>query len=56
MKHTEHEYIQAGYKFEREKISAHTLRQMIESEHYTDREEARRLIERGRIEARQVPA
>lgn len=56
MKHTEHDYIDAGYRFEQGKIAAHTLRQMIESEHYTERDEARRLIEIGRQEARKTPA
>ena len=54
MKHTEHEYIQAGYQYERGRIVAQTLRAMIESEHRDDRAEARRLIEQGRTEARQV--
>jgi len=54
MKHTEHDYIQAGYKYERQKIAAQTLRAMIESEHPHDRTEARRLIEQGRAEARQA--
>ena len=54
MKHTEHAYIEAGYKYERGQIQAQTLRQMIETEHYTDHQEARRLIEQGRAEARQV--
>lgn len=54
MKHTEHEYIRAGFQFERDKIAAQTLRAMIESEHPNDRTEARRLIEQGREEARQV--
>ena len=52
MKHTEHEYILAGFQFERDKIAAQTLRAMIESEHPNDRTEARRLIEQGRAEAR----
>ena len=54
MKHTENDYIQAGYKFERGQIAAQTLRAMLESEHRDDRAEARHLIERGRQEARQV--
>jgi len=54
MKHTEHDYIEAGYKFERGQIQAQTLRAMIEAEHIDDRTEARRLIERGRQEAREV--
>ena len=54
MKHTEHEYIEAGYRYERGRIVAQTLRAMIESEHRDDRAEARRLIGQGRTEARQV--
>jgi len=52
VKHTEHEYIKAGYQYERGRIVAQTLRAMIESEHRDDRAEARRLIEQGRAEAR----
>jgi hypothetical protein len=52
MKHTENEYIQAGYKFERGRIQADILRMMIESEHISNRAEARRLIDQGRAEAR----
>lgn len=52
MKHTESDYIRAGYRFERGQIPAESLRHMIEQEHPDDKTEARRLIERGRIEAR----
>ena len=52
MKHTEREYIQAGYDFARGRIQADILRMMIESEHISDRAEARRLIDQGRTEAR----
>jgi hypothetical protein len=52
MKHTENEYIQAGYEFERGEIKADILRMMIESEHISNRAEARRLIDQGRAEAR----
>ena len=52
MKHTEHAYIEAGYKYERGQIQAQTLRQMIETENPTNQTEARRLIEQGRQEAR----
>ena len=52
MKHTEREYIQAGYDFERGRIQADILRLMIESEHISDRAEARRLIDQGRTEGR----
>jgi len=54
MKHTERDYIEAGYQYERGRIVAQTLRAMIESEHRDDRAEARRLIEQGRAEARLV--
>ena len=52
MKHTENEYIQAGYDFERGRIQAGILRMMIESEHISNRAEARRLIDQGRTEGR----
>ena len=52
MKHNEREYIQAGYDFERGRIHADILRMMIELEHISDRQEARRLIDQGRTEAR----
>lgn len=52
MQHTEHEYIQAGYRYEKGQTPAETLRRMIESELIDDRAEARRLIEQGRQEAR----
>lgn len=52
MTHTEHEYIEAGYKYEQGKTPAETLRRMIEAEDIDDRAEARRLIEQGRQEAR----
>jgi hypothetical protein len=52
MKHTENEYITAGYKFERGTTPAENLRAMIETETIDDRSEARRLIEQGRHEAR----
>lgn len=52
MTHTEHAYIQAGYRYERGQTPAETLRRMIEAEHIEDRAEARRLIEQGRQEAR----
>lgn len=52
MKHTERDYIQAGYDFERGRKSGESIRAMLESEHITDKPEARRLIEQGRAEAR----
>ena len=52
MKHTEREYIQAGYDYECGRIQVDILRMMIESEHISNRAEARRLIDQGRAEAR----
>ena len=57
MKHTEHAYTEAGYKFirantNRARAIADTIRAMLESEEPDDREEARRLIQRGMNEAR----
>jgi len=52
MNHTERDYIQAGFDYERGRIQADILRMMIESEHVSDRQEARRLIDQGRAEAR----
>jgi|APCry1669189599_1035237.scaffolds.fasta_scaffold01089_2 hypothetical protein len=52
MKHTEHEYFEAGYKYEKNKIGGDVLRKMIEAERIEDRDEARRMIEQGRLEAR----
>ena len=56
MNHTEHAYIEAGRKYEQGKTGPDTLRRMIESEAIDDRAEARRLIDQGRQEARQVNA
>lgn len=56
MTHTEHEYHEAGYRYERGQTAAETLRHMLEAEEIDDRTEARRLIEQGRQEARRVPA
>jgi len=53
MNHTEAEYINAGYQFERGTVSGSTVRNMIESERIEDRVEARRLVARGQEEARQ---
>lgn len=54
MKHTEHAYIDAGYRYERGQAAAEALRLMIEAEHIHDRTEARRLIDIGRHEARKA--
>ena len=50
--YTENDYINAGFKFEKRRISAETLRHMIESEKIDERARARELIEKGRQEAR----
>ena len=52
MKHTEADYINAGYRYEKGKTPAETLRHMLEAETPEDRAEARQLIEKGRAEAR----
>ena len=52
MKHTENEYIQAGFDFEKGRKPAQSLRVMIEAEDIDDRAEVRRLVEQGRAEAR----
>jgi hypothetical protein len=57
MKHTEHDYINAGHQYERAApqrapVVAERIRHMLEAEHITDKPEARRLIEQGRAEAR----
>jgi hypothetical protein len=52
MNHTEAEYINAGFHYERGTWSGHTIRQMIESERIEDRAEARRLVARGQQDAR----
>ena len=55
MRHTEADYITAGYRYEVAKQSlaeAQRIRVMLESETPEDPTEARRLIEQGRQEAR----
>ena len=62
MKHTESEYISLGYRYERAKsheagqAAAQAIRALLEAERIDDRAEARQLVERGRVEARQVAA
>lgn len=62
MKHTESEYINLGYRYERAKsheagqAAAQAIRTLLEAERIDDRAEARQLVERGRVEARQVAA
>jgi hypothetical protein len=58
MKHTEHAYTQAGYRYERATTpgqaaaASQAIRVMLEAEKPHDQTEARHLIERGRQEAR----
>ena len=62
MTHTEAEYIEAGYKYERAqspdagRARAESIRAMLARENPKDITEARALIERGRAEARALPA
>jgi hypothetical protein len=56
MNYTEADYINAGFRFERDQIPAQSLRHMLESEALDFRAEARRLIEQGRAEARLTAA
>ena len=52
MLHTEHEYFQAGYKYERGNPTiVFTIREMLDKEKPHDRTEARILITAGRAEA-----
>ena len=59
MKHTEHDYHEAGYRYEiasspaSARARAEVIRHMIEAEHPDDHAQARRLIDQGRQEARQ---
>lgn len=58
MNHTESEYIDIGYRYEkaqtpdRGRAIASTIRAMLQSEAPIDQIEARRLIDQGRQEAR----
>ena len=58
MNHTENDYIQAGYRYEKAKgadqarARAEVIRLMIESERVEDRAHARYLVEQGRKDAR----
>jgi hypothetical protein len=57
MKHSEHEYLELGYRFEKARSPAATrsvaaeIRALLESETIEDRAQARHLVERGRSEA-----
>lgn len=52
MKHTEADYINAGYEYEKGKRAGESLRHMLEQETPEDRTEARRLVQQGIEEAR----
>lgn len=60
MKHTEYEYIDLGYRYEKAtshasgQAAAQAIRTLLESEDIEDRAEARQLVERGRQEARET--
>ena len=62
MTYTEAEYINAGHRYERAqgpdagRARAESIRAMLARENPKDHAEARALIERGRAEARAVPA
>jgi hypothetical protein len=59
MKHAEAKYISLGFKYERAQSPeagtavAQAIRTLIEGERVEDRADARRLVDRGRQEARQ---
>ena len=59
MKHAEVQYISLGFRYEAAKsvqagtAIARTIRGLLEAETIEDRAEARRLVDRGRQEARQ---
>ena len=59
MKHPEHDYYEAGYRYEiasspaSARARAEIIRRMLRDEAPEDQTEARRLIEQGRQEARQ---
>ena len=61
MTYTEADYINAGYRYQRAqspdagRARAEAIRAMLARENPKDHAEARRLIERGRAEARSVP-
>jgi hypothetical protein len=60
VKHSEHKYLDLGYRFEKARSPASTrsvaaeIRALLESETIEDRAEARHLVERGRQEARAI--
>ena len=62
MKHTESQYINLGFKYEKAQspaagqAAAQAIRTLLEGEEIDDRAQARYLVERGRQEARGVAA
>jgi len=60
MKHTEADYINAGFKYERARspsqcaAASQHIRVMLESEQLRDHADARALVDTGRREARQT--
>ena len=60
MTHTEHAYINAGFRYEHAKTpgqvaaASQAIRVLLEAEKPHDQTEGRRLIEQGRQEARRV--
>jgi hypothetical protein len=52
MIHSQADYLNAGYHYEKRRKTEKTLRRMIATEPEAERAEAWRLIERGRAEAR----
>ena len=62
MKHTEAQYVNLGFKYERAQSPsagqavAQAIRTLLEAERIDDRAEARYLVDRGRQEAREVAA
>jgi hypothetical protein len=52
MIHSQADYLNAGYHYEKRRKTEKTLRRMVIAEAAAERAEAWRLIERGRAEAR----
>lgn len=61
MRHTEHEYHEAGHRYERAptpdsaRAHAQVIRVMLQAESPDDHAYARHLVEQGRTEARRAP-
>jgi hypothetical protein len=60
MKHSQADYINAGYKYEKANSAdkaravAESIRKMLEQENINDHTDARYFVERGRQEARET--